>query len=133
MIGSKIFARPARHTCALASIAALSLAATPVSGGEMQGRLGTLPHGSYVCSLPGDAGGPAWRELEDKRFTIENASIYRTESGSGTYLLTGTRVTFTRGPMKGMKFERTGNASLRWIDDDGKPGRIRCIRSAATR
>ena len=99
----------------------------------MQGRLGTLPHGSYVCSLPGDAGGPAWRELEDKRFTIENASIYRTESGSGTYLLTGTRVTFTRGPMKGMKFERTGNASLRWIDDDGKPGRIHCIRSAATR
>ncbi|MDZ4306521.1 hypothetical protein [Allopontixanthobacter sp.] len=97
------------------------------------GRLDTLPQGQYRCALPGDAAGAAWIPLEDRNFTIGNGSTYRTHQGSGTYLLTGTQVTFTRGPMKGLKFERTGSGTLRWIDDNGEPGRVRCVRSGFAR
>ena len=105
----------------VATIGVAPLAATP-------GKLGTLPLGNYVCSEPGDAAGAAWVVLPGKNFTIGNGSTYHTADGSGTYLLTGKNVTFTRGPMKGMRFTRSGNATLRWIDDAGKPGRIRCVR-----
>ena len=97
------------------------------------GKLDTLPQGQYRCALPGDAAGPAWIPLEDRNFTIGNGSTYSTHQGSGTYLLTGTRVTFTRGPLKGQKFERTGSDALRWIDDAGKLSRVRCIRSGFAR
>jgi hypothetical protein len=97
------------------------------------GPLGTLPIGEYVCSLPGDAGGKAWEVVPEKGFTIGNASTYHTETGSGTYLLAGDQVRFTRGPMKGMRFERTGHATLRWLDENGERGRVRCIRNGATR
>ncbi|MFZ1742792.1 MAG: elongation factor P [Pontixanthobacter sp.] len=110
---------------------ALAIATMPLSANESSGRLGTLPLGSYTCALPGDAGGVAWRELPEKAFSIDNASIYKTANGSGTYLLTGKMVTFTRGPMKGMKFERSGTATLRWIEEDGSLGRIRCVRSSS--
>lgn len=99
---------------------------------DRKGRLNTLPHGQYICSLPGDAGGAAWTEISDKSFAIENASTYRTQSGAGIYLLTGKRVTFTRGPMKGWRFERTGTAKLQQIDQNGALGRMRCIRRGGT-
>nr|WP_240049100.1 DUF4988 domain-containing protein [Parerythrobacter lutipelagi] len=92
------------------------------------GMLGTLPHGRYVCALPGDAGGAAWRELPDASFRIENASTYRTSDGSGIYLMTGKKVVFTRGPMKGVRFERVGNSTLVRLDDDGKRTKVRCTR-----
>jgi len=101
--------------------------------GAPGGPLGTLPIGDYVCSLPGDASGNAWEVVPEKGFTIGNASTYHTETGSGTYLLAGDQIRFTRGPMKGMRFVRTGRATLRWLDDKGEPGRVRCIRSGATR
>ncbi len=113
--------------CAILLIAC-SLAATPAAAQDRMGRLSTLPHGYYECSLPGDAGGAAWTELPEKNFTISNASTYSNTEGSGTYLLTGKRVTFTRGPLKGMRFERTGKSKLQWVDKEGKLGRIRCIR-----
>lgn len=123
-----------RSSFTLPVVAAMAMfPATSAQADEMSGRLGTLPHGAYVCSLPGDAAGPAWVELPGNSFSIENASVYRTADGSGTYLLAGKRVRFTRGPMKGMKFERNGNASLRRIDENGAPGRMRCVRSGASR
>lgn len=97
------------------------------------GRLGTLPLGEYRCALPGDAAGPAWVPLEDKHFTIGNASTYHTLGGSGTYLLTGEQVIFTRGPMKGMVFEKTGSNTLQWVESDGQLSRVRCVRSGASR
>ena len=101
----------------------LCLAATP------GGKLETLPQGRYTCALPGDAAGEAFVVLPDKAFVIDNGSTYRTESGTGTYLLTGNVVQFTRGPMKGMRFQRTASASLRWIDENGQPGQVRCVRN----
>lgn len=102
-----------------------ALPATASPGGKLE----TLPQGRYTCALPGDALGEAFVVLPEKAFVIDNASTYRTDSGSGTYLLTGNLVQFTRGPMKGMRFSRTGNGTLRWIDETGKPGRVRCVRN----
>ncbi len=97
------------------------------------GKLDTLPIGEYRCALPGDADGQAWIPLEDRHFTIGNSSTYRTPDGSGTYLLTGERMTFTRGPLEGMKFDRISSATLRWIDENGEASRIRCVRGGAIR
>jgi hypothetical protein len=115
------------------AILAVTLVLSASAVHSAPGRLGTLPLGTYACSEPGDAGGAAWIDLPDKHFTIDNGSTYHAKGGSGTYLLTGKMVTFTRGPMKGMRFQRSGNASLRWIDETGEPGRVRCIRKAASR
>ena len=49
----------------------------------------------------------------------------------GVALMTGDRVVFTRGPMKGMRFKRVGSATLLWLDEQGNPGRIRCARGGA--
>jgi hypothetical protein len=116
----------------IATFTALALVAVP-SLATPGGQLGTLPLGNYVCSLPGDATGAAWQVVPEKGFTIGNASTYHTDAGSGTYLLTGDTVKFTRGPMKGMRFARETRGSLRWLDAEGKPGRVRCVRAGASR
>ncbi len=107
---------------------AVALAAAGASAAP-GGKLGTLPQGRYVCSTPGDATGPAWRVIPGGGFTIETASTYHTETGSGTYLLTGKDVVFSRGPMKDQRFVQTGGVTLRWVDENGVPGRVRCVRS----
>lgn len=115
--------RSIRPLAALA-ILPLALPAHAAPGG----KLGTLPHGVYVCSTPGDATGAPWHVIEDGEFTIGTASTYRTSAGSGTYLLTGDRLVFTRGPLKGEHFVRTGTTTLQRTDDKGTPGRVRCVR-----
>ena len=111
---------------------AAALPATP-SGAASDGPLGTLPQGRYSCSTPGDATGKAWHAIPGGGFSINTASTYRTDNGWGTYLRTGDDVVFTRGPMKGQRFVLTGRAALRWVDEDGKPGRVRCVRGGASR
>ncbi|WP_324260746.1 elongation factor P [Altererythrobacter sp. H2] len=114
----------------IAAAAAASPLATAPLGAMAGGKLQTMPQGRYICSLPGDALGKAWEEIPDKDFVIDNGSTYRTEAGTGTYLLTGRQVQFTRGPMKGMAFERISGGTLRLLDENGQPGRVRCVRSA---
>ena len=93
------------------------------------GRLDTLPIGTYQCTLPGDASGPAWHRVPDADFTILNASSYEAKGSSGVYLLRGDLVTFTRGPLKGTTLERTGRIMLRERADDGTLGEMRCVRA----
>jgi len=116
-------------------LAAIALAALcgPAAAQITTGKLGTLPHGKYICSKPGDAGSAAWTVLPGKDFTIGNGSTYHTAAGAGTYLLTGKNIAFTRGPMNGMRFRRAKAATVQWIDKDGKPGRVRCTRTTASR
>lgn len=106
--------------------AAAGLVATPAAS---QGRLALLDRGEYVCALPGDATGAAWVEQEGRDFAITGGSSYRTARGTGTYLLEGKQVTFTRGPMRGAKFMRLGSGMLQEIGRDGKLGRLRCHRA----
>jgi len=115
------------NICAAAFVLAALSWCLPASAAP-GGRLGTLPLGEYRCSVPGDASGPAWRQLHDTEFKIINASTYRTADGYGSYLLTGDMATFTRGPMNGMRFERVSNSTVRWIDSNGKASAVRCVR-----
>ena len=105
---------------------AAALATSPVQG---QGRLGLLPQGEYVCALPGSANSSAWQVMEGRNFAITGASSYKAGNGSGTYLMEGKRITFTRGPMKGMRMMRVSSGLLQEIDRSGKLGRLRCHRS----
>lgn len=123
-----------RVSCsAILSVSAVLISAPAAAVQDRMGRLGTLPHGYYICSLPGDASGTAWIELPGQNFTISNSSTYRNDEGAGTYLLTGVRVTFTSGPMKGSRYQRTGSGKLQEVDSNGSLGRTRCVRRAGTR
>ena len=115
-------------------IAVIVLAAALVAAPSLaQGRLGLLPQGEYICALPGSADGPAWNEVEGHGFSITGASSYSTEKGSGTYLLEGNRVTFTRGPLKGHKMMQVSSGLLQEYGPDGKLGRLRCHRVGPVR
>lgn len=107
-----------------AMLAAAALA-VPAHG---QGAIGTVERGHYVCELPGDASGPAGVEQPDKDFTIKSASRYSSPQGQGIYLRRGDTVSFTSGPRQGESYAIVGGGFLRLIED-GKPGRLRCIRS----
>ncbi|MGE5953447.1 MAG: hypothetical protein ACM308_07515, partial [Qipengyuania vulgaris] len=107
-------------------IAVAALAAAPSLA---QGRLGLLPQGEYVCALPGNASGTAWNEVPGRNFAITGASSYKAGNGSGTYLMEGKRVTFTRGPMKGKTMMRVSSGMLQEVGRDGKLGRLRCHRA----
>jgi hypothetical protein len=107
---------------------AAAIAASSASAG---GPLGTLPTGRYLCELPGDAAGPASLPVAGAWFDIINASSYVTEGGGGTYLLTGDDVVFTRGPLNGAKFERTGARALKRTDLGGPYAKLRCVRTGS--
>ena len=113
--------------------AVLVIAAVLASPAESaDGPLGTLPPGRYLCELPGDAAGPASRPVAGAWFDIANASSYVTEGGGGTYLLTGENVVFTRGPLRGARFERTGVKALRRTDIGGPYAKLRCVRTGSS-
>ena len=107
-------------------LATAALAASPAAA---DGRLATLEAGRYLCELPGDAAGLASVPIQEMWFDVINASSYVTSEGSGTYLLTGKTVVFTRGPMKGLKFTRTGARSIKLVEGEGAPPKMRCVRS----
>ncbi|MBC2668559.1 elongation factor P [Novosphingobium piscinae] len=92
------------------------------------GPIGVLPLGRYACELPGDVEGPVGVREPAADFTVTYGSTYRTPAGKGTYLLTGDRVSFTSGPIRGAHYQRTGTTFLRQTLPDGTPGRLRCVR-----
>ena len=105
----------------------LAYAALPVAA-FAEGKLGTLDHGRYTCGTPGVATGPVVNVIPDLSFTILGGSSYASEKGGGTYLLTGDLLTFTRGPLKDLKFERDKTGLWREIDKSGAKGDVRCSR-----
>jgi hypothetical protein len=60
--------------------------------------------------------------------TIESASRYSSPQGSGTYLRRGDMLQLTSGPRQGESYAVVNEGFLRRIED-GKPGRLRCVRS----
>ncbi len=93
-----------------------------------QGAIGTVERGVYVCELPGDASGVAGVAQPARNFTIESASRYTSPQGSGTYLRRGDTLQLTSGPRQGESYAVVSASFLRRIED-GKPGRLRCVRS----
>ena len=125
---SKLIA-PLTAAGALAAIAPPAAAIANPSGIPLQVRLDTLPLGEYQCTLPGGADGPAWHRIPDSDFSILNGSSYEARGDRGIYLLRGSEVTFTRGPLKGRTLERTGRYLLRERNADGTLGSMRCVRA----
>ena len=119
------------HVLILTAFAAVIAAAGPLIAQE--GRmLRTMPHGTYQRALPGDALGDAVQVMEAESFRITTASRYKSDAGSGTYLLRGRELTFTSGPRKGEQFRRIGNNQLQRIGVDGEPEKLRCTRLGST-
>lgn len=95
------------------------------------GPIGTMPLGSYVCELPGDAMGAAGVRVPEQDFTILNASSYEAGGTPGTYLLTGDVLTMTAGPKQGQRFRKVSNNFVRLIEPDGSTGDLRCVRQVS--
>ncbi|MCX9147878.1 elongation factor P [Erythrobacter sp. WG] len=101
----------------------------PRPGAPTGGTLGILPHGTWECALPGDAGGPAFEPIEEEGFLISTASSYRSPGGGrGIYLLRGTEVVFTRGPKKDQRFRVRGENTLQKLNPDGTDSKLVCTR-----
>ena len=113
--------------------AIIALAASAATGAGAQGRLGLLPTGEYVCALPGSAAGKAWEPQPAHAFAILRASRYRTPTGSGTYLVKGDVIAFTRGPLRGRRMVRVSSTMVRELGNDGEPGRLLCQRTGPIR
>ncbi len=92
------------------------------------GMLGILRHGNWECALPGDAGGEAYVPVPAEGFRIGTASSYETDTGGGIYLMSGTEVTFTRGPKKDERFRVLGDNTLQKLERDGSPSKLICTR-----
>lgn len=116
--------KPKPKLIMLAALASFSAVAA-----SAQGPLAVLDRGEYVCALPGDATAAAWIEQEGRDFAITGGSSYRTARGSGTYLMEGKQIVFTRGPMRGEKYLRLGSGLIQQVGGDGKLGRLRCHRA----
>jgi len=93
------------------------------------GPLGTLPLGKYRCELPGDAEGLAGIAQPAEDFAVIHGSGYTTLAGRGVYLMTGSRVEFTSGPLRGVVYSHSGRAFLRRLSPDGSEGPLRCVRA----
>ncbi len=105
----------------------LALAAALATPALAQGAIGTVPRGTFVCELPGDAAGQAGIPQPERNFTIESASRYSSPQGNGSYLRRGNTLTLTSGPRQGESYAVISNGFLRLIEG-GRPGRLRCIR-----
>lgn len=107
------------------------LAAALIAPALAAGDLRTLPPGRYACWTAGDATGPAVVDEPGRSFSIVRGSSYDTATGSGTYLLAGDVLTFTRGPMKDMRLRRTREGFWQQLARDGELGRLKCSRRGA--
>jgi hypothetical protein len=92
-----------------------------------QGAIGTVPRGTFVCELPGDAAGQAGVAQPARNLTIDSASRYSSPQGNGSYLRRGDTLTLTSGPRQGESYAILSDGFLRLIED-GRPGRLRCVR-----
>ncbi|MFV0644912.1 MAG: hypothetical protein ACK5NN_10505 [Sphingomonadaceae bacterium] len=95
---------------------------------DRNGKLLTLPRGSYLCTLPGNAEGLAMIPVPEAHFKITNGSSYSHSDGKGTYLLTGTYMRFTSGPLDGRRFEQTASNTVRALDENDQPLAMLCTR-----
>lgn len=124
------------HVILLTALAAGLAAGVPAIGQTdtsnaprpSDGPLGTMPHGSYQCALPGDAGGAAFVVVEEENFRIFTASRYENSEGAGTYIMRGRDLTFTRGPKRGQQYQRIGDNQLRKLDANGNRTDLLCTR-----
>ena len=108
-------------------IAAATLAQAGVVLAAPGGQLDTLPRGNWQCATPGLAGTQPLHLRADLDFKIVIPSSYIRDGERGTYLLTGDRVVFTSGKLRGARFQRVSGNMLRELSHDGQLGEVRCV------
>ena len=116
---------------AMRNAAAFILSFTLIAGPALavDGNLGVLQRGQYLCERPGGISFDEWRIREpEKDFSVISGSRYETPDGVGIYLRTSDEVLFTSGPLKGAKFRMKNESFLRILGPDGSPNGKRCVR-----
>lgn len=111
------------------TLAMVAAACSPTAA-VAQGPVSTLPRGSYLCELPGDAAGKVGIAQADAGFRIDSSSRYTSPQGTGTYLRRGATLIMTSGPRQGDSYAIQSEGFLRLIEN-GRPGRLRCVLSPA--
>ena len=106
-----------------------SAALARAARGGLDGPIGTLHRGAYLCEEAGNALGEAGVHQPAEDFSILHDSIYETPTGRGSYLLTGKLVVMTSGPKRGERFHRLSDSYLRRLAADGSEDTLRCIRT----
>ena len=94
----------------------------------LDGPIGTLHRGDYLCEVAGNALGEAGIHQPDEDFTILHDSVYRNANGQGSYLLTGKLIQMTSGPKRGERYRRLSDSFLRRLAPDGTETGLRCVR-----
>jgi hypothetical protein len=109
------------------SLIVVALVAALPAAAAAQGPIGTVPRGSYVCEMPGDAAGRAGIPQPERSFKVKSSSRYATPRGGGVYLRRGDRLEITSGLLRGQTYLVIRPGFLRERQADGKPGRLRCV------
>jgi hypothetical protein len=109
------------------SLIVVALVAALPAAAAAQGPIGTVPRGSYVCEMPGNAAGQAGIPQPERSFKVKSSSRYATPRGGGVYLRRGDRLEITSGPLRGQTYLVIRPGFLRERQADGKPGRLRCV------
>jgi len=108
---------------------ALPLALPALPAVAVEGNLGVLKRGDYICELPAGPSSEDWRiRKPEQDFSVISSSRYETAEGIGTYLRGGNEVRFTSGPLKGAAYRRKNDSYLRHLGPDGEPDGMRCVR-----
>lgn len=109
------------------ALAALALPAAAQGASDLD----VLPQGRYGCWTAGSAVGPAVNPRSE--FTVVRGSSYRAEAGTGTYLLAGDILLFTRGPLKDQRFRRSEEGYWQQLSRDGELQPLKCSRVGPAR
>jgi len=96
---------------------------------QHRGQIGVLQQGLYVCELPSPRAPSRGVVQEGTSFRITSASRYISDQGTGTYLRRGNTVVLSSGPRAGERYRIVTDGFVRKLED-GKPGRLRCVRRA---
>lgn len=94
---------------------------------------GPPPLGVYECDAPTSVSGMIMGAPSTGfMFGLTSRATYRDfDGGRGSYRYAGTTLTMTTGPLKGVRYRRTGTTLFKPLDAKGAQGSIRCILNRA--
>lgn len=121
-----MYASMTRFSCRIPALLLVLPAIPALAASDLE----VLPQGQYGCWTAGVATGPAVNDTPPT-FSIVRGSSYSSASGTGTYLLASDLLTFTRGPLKDIRFRRTREGFWQQLARDGELGKLKCSRKGA--
>lgn len=94
---------------------------------------GPIPVGVYECDAPQGIGGMVMPgPSTGHMFGVFRPGAYRDFNGArGAFRFSGSVLTMITGPLRGIRYRRTGETVFRPIDEKGEQGSIRCVLNPA--